>query len=498
MFIVISFCRDGKDKMRYLARRYGEFFGYQIPQVMDIGDIPVRKLEIENRNKAFHEAGNIVVINRVNKLNARSFVGDIIGIRSKFPDKLLYLPFFGLPYDYPVLFYLGIDILDTSPIELLGEGKCATEFGLIKGEGCAARNHSEKNRMMDVINLSLQNGRFREIVESYSFSPFSKEVLRITDMEYYSFMERYMDIRPKEIMASSIEGLHRPEIVNFRKRVASLDQTADNLLLIPCSAVKPYSRSKTHRILHSFIGRNLPGIQEVIVTSPLGLVPRELESFFPARYYDIPVTGYWFNEEKDVLAGMAEEYFRNKKYRNVFYVLNGNETSVLDVFGEKNGITGNLNYQNSEKIAEIIGREGIKGDGRRKERAEFRNQLKFIYDIDLDLETLSVRKEGNRRILLYNGTPILKSTSSGIQMLKGLGVMLMKMGKRVIEIDGIFNGDTIFIPGIKGVSGDVIPGMEVVLVYGEEAVGRGISELSNLDLAAEKKGKGVSDTTYFH
>jgi predicted RNA-binding protein len=124
--------------------------------------------------------------------------------------------------------------------------------------------------------------------------------------------------------------------------------------------------------------------------------------------------------------------------------------------------------------------------------------LKFIYDIDLDLEMLSVRKEGNRRILLYNGIPILKSTSRGVQMLKGLGVMLMKMGKRVIEIDGIFNGDTIFIPGIKGVSGDVIPGMEVVLVYGEEAVGRGISELSNLDLAAEKKGKGVSDTTYFH
>ena len=35
----------------------------------------------------------------------------------------------------------------------------------------------------------------------------------------------------------------------------------------------------------------------MIITSPLGLVPRELELIFPAQQYDIPVTGHWFEDE---------------------------------------------------------------------------------------------------------------------------------------------------------------------------------------------------------
>ncbi len=30
---------------------------------------------------------------------------------------------------------------------------------------------------------------------------------------------------------------------------------------------------------------------ELIITSPLGLVPRELECIYPAGHYDLPVTG---------------------------------------------------------------------------------------------------------------------------------------------------------------------------------------------------------------
>ena len=34
-----------------------------------------------------------------------------------------------------------------------------------------------------------------------------------------------------------------------------------------------------------------------MVTSPLGLVPRDLEEIWPASHYDIPVTGDWTNDE---------------------------------------------------------------------------------------------------------------------------------------------------------------------------------------------------------
>ena len=47
-----------------------------------------------------------------------------------------------------------------------------------------------------------------------------------------------------------------------------------------------------------------------MVTAPLGLVPRELEDFWPAAHYDIPVTGDWDVDELLVIWEMVSEYAR--------------------------------------------------------------------------------------------------------------------------------------------------------------------------------------------
>ena len=483
--------------MRYLARRYGEYFGFKVPDVLSADNLPFKRQDLETRKEPVFVNGNVVTINRINRLNARELVKSVTDIRNTYADKLVYLPGFGLPNDYPVLFYSGIDLLDDSPIRLLGDRKCVSEFGTYEGEGCADKNNAERTRVLDLIHLSLKNGKFRELVENHSFSNFSKEVLRIMDMEFYGFMDRYMDYRPKKIMATSVEGIYRPEIVDFRSRTQGLRQTADNLLLIPCSAIKPYSRSKTHRILHSFIGPYISGIQEVIVTSPLGLVPREVESFFPAMYYDIPVTGHWFEEEKRVLYNLSNDYFRGKKYSSIFYILPKEEGEILELFESAEGITGSLNFENSEKLSMIIRSHGVSGNRKKKEAAEYSNVLKFLYGMEVDPEGLGQRKEGNRRFVLLNDSPILIRTVSGIRMMRGLGEILLREGKRVVETEGIFKGDNLFIPGIKRISEDVKPGMEVVLVKDGSPVGRGVSQVSSFDLALEKKGIGVSDVSYF-
>jgi archaeosine synthase len=483
--------------MRYLARRYGEFNGIRIPNVLSIEKMPVERQKLETRKLLTYESGNIVVLNRVNKLNPRELVRTITEIRDRNPDKIIYLPFFGLPNDYPILFYLGIDLLDDSPIRLLGNKSCISEFGLYDGEECLERNENEKRRILDLIYLSLEHNKFREIVETHSFSNFSKEALRIMDMEFYSFMERFMDYRPKEIVSANVEGLYRPEIVNYRRMVVKMKQTAENLLLIPCSAVKPYSSSKTHRILHSFIKSHLSGIQEVIVTSPLGLVPRELESLFPAMYYDIPVTGHWFDEEKRILYELSREFFNGKKYSNIFYILPKQEGQLVEIFGESSGISGNLNYENSEKLAKILDSYSIKGNRRRKEAVEYSNVLKFLYEVELKPEDLNQKNEGNRQIIGIGGSLLLKKTRGGIQMMKGLAELLASKGMRTVEIAGVFKGNNVFIPGIKGISEDVKPGMEVALVHEGGVVGRGISQLSAFDLSIEKKGIGVDQVSYF-
>jgi len=483
--------------MRYLARRYGEFHGFRIPDVVSAGDNRLPKQSLESRRNSEFIWGDIVVLNRADRRNARNFVNYVLMARYRYPDKILYLPAFGLPFDYPVLFYLGIDILDDSPIFLLGDERCVSEFGVYVSTKCIEENLRTKDRILNLINTSLEHGKFRELVENLSVTSFSREALRISDLEFYERMERFMDFRKRRINAINVESIHRPEVVNFRKRVLSLSQTADNLLLIPCSAVKPYSRSKTHRILRSAIWDYLQGIQEVIVTSPLGLVPREVENFFPAADYDIPVTGHWFGEEKDVLFDLATNYFSGKSYSNVFYILPRDEAGMVKIFEGAIGVEGSINYENSEKIRKIIEGKDIKGNRITKEKKEIANVLRYLYSVDLGWEDISLKSEGNRKFIIHKGKYLAKVTESGVRMMSGLAELLHSRGVRVVEVDGVFKGSNVFIPGIKKISQDVRPGMEVVLVNEGVEVGSGISQLADFDMRIEKKGVGITDVSYF-
>src|SRR5207245_1482509 len=94
--------------------------------------------------------------------------------------------------------------------------------------------------------------------------------------------------------AYAAQPLARPEIVRFRRRIRqryAKPPSARVLLLPPCSARKPYSTSRSHRRFRDAIvaSANPTAVHEVIVTSPLGLIPRELERFYPAGAYDISV-----------------------------------------------------------------------------------------------------------------------------------------------------------------------------------------------------------------
>ena len=49
---------------------------------------------------------------------------------------------------------------------------------------------------------------------------------------------------------------------------------------------------------------------EIILTSPLGIVPRDLEYTYPAAHYDIPVTGDWSEIEKQHLENDLLDFFK--------------------------------------------------------------------------------------------------------------------------------------------------------------------------------------------
>jgi len=103
----------------------------------------------------------------------------------------------------------------------------------------------------------------------------------------------------------------RPEVVKFRHKVTAHFRFPPRtrwVVLLPCSAHKPYSDSPSHA---RFIAAMSHGwkdwrkhCSELVITSPIGVVPRQLECCFPAAHYDVPVTGYWDEQELRFSAGM--------------------------------------------------------------------------------------------------------------------------------------------------------------------------------------------------
>ncbi|HJL58754.1 MAG TPA: DUF5591 domain-containing protein, partial [Candidatus Thalassarchaeaceae archaeon] len=56
-------------------------------------------------------------------------------------------------------------------------------------------------------------------------------------------------------------------------------------------------------------------LHEVMVTAPLGLVPRELEELWPAGHYDIPVSGDWSGDELEIIRTLVKSIVTNNGYQ---------------------------------------------------------------------------------------------------------------------------------------------------------------------------------------
>src|SRR5207245_8172113 len=91
------------------------------------------------------------------------------------------------------------------------------------------------------------------------------------------------------------------------------------LALPTCSARTRYSTSRSHRRFRDAIlaRANPSAVHEVIVTSPLGLIPRELERFYPAAAYDIPVTGDWSRDEAAMVTEDLRPFLAANRYETV-------------------------------------------------------------------------------------------------------------------------------------------------------------------------------------
>ena len=277
--------------------------------------------------------------------HAEAFVDAVVGVREAIPDDTaLYLPGVATPANAATLVYAGVDLLDETRararglegfylttdgeafLEDLDELSCACEacrgpVSAFSRADCADHNAAVLRAELARVRRRIAEGRLRDYVEGQSrHEAWLTATLRRLDQQYGYLEARTPVFRRAELLASTGDALRRVEIQRFADRVTSryrprLDAP---LVLLPCSARKPYSESQSHEQFSRAIGYRG---HVVSMTSPIGVVPNELETTYPAQHYDSVVTGQWTATEIEFVASVLERYLERADYdRHVAHV----------------------------------------------------------------------------------------------------------------------------------------------------------------------------------
>jgi archaeosine synthase alpha-subunit len=449
--------------------------------------------------------------------DARAFVESVASLRNAIGhDRLIYAPGIMEPANLALLAYLGVDLFDSSlPLYqatrgkvLLTEGSLAAEDAswLVNGpEQTQAHNLEAAWRELKLVRHMIKVGRLRELVETrVNASPWMVAALRIFDLEHYDFQEQRTAVVGSPFYCNSKASLFRPDVWRFRRRIMERWEPAPHkkvLLLIPCSAKKPYYTSKSHRAFEEVLLSvpNSCAVQELIITSPLGAVPRELELFYPASQYDIPVTGNWDREEVAMIQQLVKRAasFGFTKVISHLGSESGFVQEVVDCVDttEGQGTTAGeaLERMRSELVSACA---SVEKAPRAADRVEFlRSQARYQFG-----------KEGNALLdgcTVVGKYPYLKFMrgNSQVGMLtpdRGMlsltmdgGKVLMEQGIHTVQMGDFDLGGNLFAVGVTGADERIRAGDEVAIVRNGDLEGVGVAAMSGAEMVGSRRGEAV-------
>ncbi|HWR64122.1 MAG TPA: archaeosine synthase subunit alpha [Candidatus Thermoplasmatota archaeon] len=327
------------------------------------------KVDLISEQVTKNDANLFIITNAVQLYSHQSsFVEFITGLRQKIGyTKMIYLPCVGDPTSISLLTYMGVDFFDSFSAMMaarneiflfptgfyrknqLPEIPCCCPTCVTKDDVSSMgigeilqHNYAMLFSELKLVRNAIVTGSLRELVEvRVRTRPHLAALLHILDLHHYKFLEeRTPVVRKTSLIATTKDSLLRPEIRRFQDRVIQrFEKPASTkiLLLLPCSAKKPYSFSKSHKLFREcFLNLANPFVvHEVILTSPLGLVPRELELTYPASSYDIAVTGHWDEDEKKMIRALLQGYLKKNTYdATIIHLPPAMQTFVSDLLNQ--------------------------------------------------------------------------------------------------------------------------------------------------------------------
>ncbi|MFA4876570.1 MAG: archaeosine synthase subunit alpha [Methanoregula sp.] len=440
--------------------------------------------------------------------NPRSYSEWLIQLKEKTPaDTAWYAPAAALPSTVAILCYTGFDLFDYRAVDLKSaqgifctpEGEFAQDMlsqGTCSCPGCKAGDLKEHNREalrqeIALVTKFIEQALLRDLVESRCRMDASQvAILRHLDRQY-TFMECRQPVSRGGVMrANSAESMDRAEVKRFMERVVTryIPPKTDVAVLLPCSARKPYSLSQSHKRFQQAVGGRA---HELIVTSPLGLVPRELETVYPAGHYDVPVTGYWDAEECAVIAGVLTRYFTKNQYRRVIAHLEGGALKVARMAALACGITLECTCEENPTSDAALNRLDAALAGERRVKDDrLHGMISYQFGCDVDTKGTTLRGHFPEIFYSRNNVQVFSiDTAGGLLRPTHDGWNMIPSGYRVYIDDFIPEGD-VLIPGVQLADPGIRDGDEV-LVVGKRALATGKAALPSEDMCRSKRGVAV-------
>ena len=453
----------------------------------------------------------------------RDFLASVARMRETLgPTKVLGVTGLAAPANLAGLVYTGVDLVDSSRVLLdSARGLFHTSDGAVpvaeadrdacgcaacvEGEDVRAHNELALHREMLLVRNHLLHGRLRELVERrLANDPWNTAVLRHLDLRHGDLMESCTPVAGGEILAYSHESLTRPEVVRFRRRVReryAKPPSARVLLLLPRSARKPYSASRSHRKFREAILScgNPSAVHEVIVTSPLGLIPRELERFYPARAYDIPVTGDWSRDEAAMVSEDLRAYVAANRYDAIVAHLGAEEAIVHEALPDA-VLTARGRTTSDESLANLTralkeATAALPSVGRgRRFAEEMANIARFQFgDPGLALvegaefkgrfPDVHVRK-GGVQVAMHTERGMLSLTLEG-------GRLLSRADAYCVEIEDFVPKGNVFAIGVTAATPEVRVGDDVVVRHSGDVRAVGTARMIPREMADADRGEAV-------
>ena len=273
------------------------------------------------------------------------------------------------------------------------------------------------------------------------------------------------------------------------------------LLVLPCSARKPYFKSSSHKRFFNTIREvdNYLSLHIVSVTSPLGLVPRELEFCYPAAHYDIAVTGSWSPTEVEMLRTQVSRLVPEKHYSKAIVHAGSSSEIITSLLKERGLETVNTKVDKPSsfeglEILQSIVRMSLNNVEKVTSKGRAKGEAKSLATFQYTNPDFLINSEIGGRMpykLKCGDLASISPVVGGFGLTLSGGKAYSFNGGGIVKAENFKLIGDLFAVGVNGYEGSWLIGDQVAIEQNGEITAVGIAKMAPEEMVSMSRGLAV-------